>query len=148
MKFHVLEFAFYCAIFSAGWLIGRHESKKALDEAIKRAEEKRNKNVKLSSIEKEILMAIGYAVLDKYDGNYETTHSVLRIIGISRIVVVGDYVHLFMSRPGIFIGKKGEFINFIKAKIKERHKFDDIVVHEYDINDYIFPVDLADYSDY
>jgi transcription antitermination factor NusA-like protein len=149
IKFYVLEFLFYACIFAAGWLIGRHESDKALDAAVRRQNKRKEMSDKISTPEKHALEVIGYAVLEKENGDYSNAREYIDHFQLSRIKILGDDIHVYMGRPGLFIGKKGEMINFITERLQKEFKNDKIkvIVHEYDYSYYLYPVDFTEWED-
>lgn len=109
-----------------------------------------NRKYQLKVIEKKILSYIGLIILKKHNMSYEETYKLLKIIGIHSISCKNNQVHLYMNRPGIFIGKHGELIEYIGKELKKvlnNNKLK-ICVHEYGLELYLFPVDYKDCNDF
>ena len=75
------------------------------------------------AVTRKISSEIGYAILNKFNGSYRETYDFINKCSIKNIEAFRKrkkiVVNIILSRPGIFIGKKGMTISYIKDYLKE-----------------------------
>jgi ribosomal protein S3 len=94
--------------------------------------------------EEKILNAIGYFYLEENEYDYKETSKNLKELSIHNITYENSRVNIYLERPGLMIGKKGENLekltgyisNYIKEKIS-------ITVMEMNINDHLIPFNYS-----
>lgn len=105
-----------------------------------------DKNPEVNRIAREIGNYILKETIKKFpdESNHEIFKRVIDEItklGITSISIKGDNVKISLRRPGLLIGKAGERIKDIEAKIKIKK----ITVKEDDLMDYLIPYWYANY---
>lgn len=88
---------------------------------------------------------IGEFYLNKNEGDYEKAQREVQNLGISEVIATGDSVLIKLSRPGLFIGKRGENMDKLGAFLEGKR----IHIVEVDsITDLIGPRKEPEYPDY
>lgn len=101
-------------------------------------------------MEKAIARTIGYFYYDKNLKNEDAAIREINSLGILRIDYDNRVVVLTLSRPGLFIGKKGQNIMALTKWLKE--EFGESVIKEFKIKedpiiDHLFDFDIRHIAD-
>lgn len=105
----------------------------------------------LTDIEKDILRSIGWII---FDLNVHPSDAQTDKITEAKLLSFGIHflkydekkseVTIYLSRPGLLIGKRGMLINSINIELDERFKKHIIInLKEYGLNDYLFSYQSA-----
>lgn len=92
-----------------------------------------------SSEYKDLFTKINHFFLEQNNENYNKTLEFIQLLGITRIELLPNNVlSIYLRRPGILIGKHGEFIKAFSTYLDK-----DIKVYEDMLIDYLTPCDYS-----
>lgn len=90
---------------------------------------------------REICWQIGVFYLKKFGGCYEEAEKRIVGIGFEDVVLMKDgSVEIYVRRPGLFIGKRGEDVGKLSEHLGRKIK----IFEENCIEDFIIPIDYAE----
>lgn len=101
----------------------------------------------LKDKEKSFLNNIGLIILKNCNMDYNKAIKILNQFGIHNVEYKRNTFHIYIERPGLFIGKKGEQLNQIYNELTEiyKNKTLKIVLHEFSIDQYLIPCAYEDF---
>lgn len=103
----------------------------------------------IEEAKKNILMGMGYVIFDMHSYNREETNKFLDMAQIHDINIklinldstepcpIID-IEIVLERPGILIGKKGEFFKEFKRRLSEKFNFREIILKESFVNSWLW----------
>jgi hypothetical protein len=101
----------------------------------------------LKDKEKSFLNYIGLIILNNCNMDYNKAIKIFNLFGIHNVEYKRNTFYVYLERPGVFIGKKGEQLDQIYNELVEIYKNKNlkIVLQEFSIDQYLIPCTYEDF---